>query len=92
MTVNELIEILVKCRDQGVKNGVGDVVITGDSVVTMINHRAPDDYWLTPVQKVDVDCFHEDGSWIVTLEVDDFYGKEAADRFAQWLDGERTDF
>jgi hypothetical protein len=90
MTVNELIEKLVKYRDENVINGAGDVVITGNSTVTMINHRAPDDYWITPVQTVDVDCFG--GPWVVTLEVDDFYGKEASDRFDEWLDGKREDY
>lgn len=92
MTVDELIEILEKYRDQGALNGVGDRVIDGSSVVTMINNRAPDDYWITPVQKVDVDCFAEGAAWIVTLEVDDVYGLQSSSKFMKWLDGEVEDF
>lgn len=92
MTVNELIEKLLRMQ-AGVKNGIGETVITGDSQVTMINHRAvPDEFWITPVQDVSVDCFMDGAPWVVTLEVSDSYDLESANRLEAYLDGEREDF
>lgn len=92
MTVNELIDALIKLRNVGVSNGAGERVIDGNSTVVLTNRQAPDDYWLVPLQVIDVDCFHPDGSWIVELSMNRDYNIQDSDRFFSWLDGEREDF
>ena len=85
MTVNELIEKLTALRD-------GKAAVNGESQVTLVNYQAPDDYWITPVEVVDYDCFHSNGPWIVELKTRVGFNSQDSDHFSDWLDGEREDF
>lgn len=88
MTVNELIAALEKLRDVGVSNGLGERVIDRDSRVFLINPKADDAHWITPIQVVDYDCYHEDGPWVVELRCNGDYSLEDSERLSFWLDGE----
>lgn len=91
LTVNELIHTLEQIRDKGITNGVGERVLGGDSSIMMVNHHASDDYWITPLQVVDYDCYYPGGPWVVEFRTERDFSLEDTEKLSNWLDGAESE-